>query len=363
MKTWNRIVALGGAAMLTAAAWAGAAAQAAPDTAALTAAWKSSPHANVESEAFTHWDKEGAVPVPCAKCHSGAGYRDFLGADGSAPGKVDKPAAIRSAIGCDACHNDKAKALDRVAFPSGIAVAGLDASARCMVCHQGRQSGADVGRAVAGMGPDAASDKLAFLNVHYRAAAATLYGTQVKGGFEYPGKAYRGKMAHPEKADSCIECHDAHTAKVRADSCGACHKDQAPRAIRTAKTDFDGNGNVKEGIAAEVAALHAVLGAAIQTYAKEVLGAPIAYAPHSHPYFFADSNGNGIADEAEATRANAYGKWTPRLLQAAYNYQFVAKEPGVYAHNPQYGLQLLYDSIESLSHRTGVPAFARMRRP
>jgi len=359
----KRIFALGGVAILMTVVAMDAGAQTAPDPSAIVNAWKISPHANVRSEAFTHWDKEGAVPVPCATCHSGAGFRDFLGADGSTPGKVDRPAAIHSVIGCDACHNDKAKALSRVTFPSGITVDGLDGSARCMVCHQGRQSGADVGRSVAGIGADTVSEKLAFLNVHYRAAGATLYGTAVKGGFEYPGKAYRGKLKHPANVDSCVECHDAHTTKVKAAACGACHKGQALRSIRTTKTDFDGDGNVTEGMAEEIATLHGALADAIRAYAKTVIGAPIAYEPSAHPYFFADTNGNGVADKAEATRANVYKKWTPRLLQAAYNYQFVAKEPGAYAHNAQYAVQLLYDSIESLSQKAQFPAFAKMRRP
>ena len=43
-------------------------------------AWQGSPHADAASEAFRHWDQEDpqAVPVACAKCHSSAGYQDFL---------------------------------------------------------------------------------------------------------------------------------------------------------------------------------------------------------------------------------------------------------------------------------------------
>jgi len=46
---------------------------------------------------------------------------------------------------------------------------------------------------------------------------------------------------------------------------------------------------------------------------------------------------------------NRYQSWTPRLLKAAYNYQFVAKDSGAFAHNPHYVIQLMIDSIESLS--------------
>ncbi|RPI91019.1 MAG: hypothetical protein EHM40_16910, partial [Chloroflexi bacterium] len=47
--------------------------------------WESSGHNAVDTEAFRHWDAEdpAEVPTSCAKCHSSAGYQDFLGADGS----------------------------------------------------------------------------------------------------------------------------------------------------------------------------------------------------------------------------------------------------------------------------------------
>ena len=84
-------------------------------------------------------------------------------------------------------------------------------------------------------------------------------------------------------------------------------------------------------------------------YASEVAGVPVVYASGAFPYFFTDSDGDGAVTEGEAVFPNRYHNWTPRLLKAAYNYQLVAKEPAIYAHNPQYALQLLYDSLDSLS--------------
>ena len=46
---------------------------------------------------------------------------------------------------------------------------------------------------------------------------------------------------------------------------------------------------------------------------------------------------------------NKYAAWTPRLLKAAYNYQFVATDPGAYAHNAPYVLQRLHDSLADLA--------------
>ena len=67
--------------------------------------------------------------------------------------------------------------------------------------------------------------------------------------------------------------------------------------------------------------------AAIQAYAKDVTKQPIVYTPDANPYFFIDTNGNGKADEDEANSDNRYADWTPRLLRAAYNYQYVQKDP------------------------------------
>lgn len=51
-----------------------------------------------------------------------------------------------------------------------------------------------------------------------------------------------------------------------------------------------------------------------------------------------------MVDEGEGR----YESWTPRLLRAAYNYPWVAKDPGAFAHNGKYILQVLCDSRRDL---------------
>jgi hypothetical protein len=75
---------------------------------------------------------------------------------------------------------------------------------------------------------------------------------------------------------------------------------------------------------------------------------PIIYSGGSYPYWFIDSNANGAVDPGEAIYPNQYATFTPRLLRAAYNYSWTVKDPGVFAHNGKYALQLLYDSIQDL---------------
>jgi hypothetical protein len=314
--------------------------------------WAASPHAKADARAFTNWNEEGEIPEACARCHSTPGFLDYIGADGSAAGVVDRKAPTGTVIGCGACHNETARQIAGVTFPSGLRVEGLGSEARCMTCHQGRESTFSVDRAVAGLEDDTVVPELEFVNIHYRAAGATLMGTLARGGYEYAGKAYASQRRHPEPFDSCITCHELHTVAPKSEPCAACHDGVTDRKslaqIRKSKVDHDGDGDLTEGIAGEVRQLHDRLLAAIQAYGREVAGAAIAYDSHSYPYFFIDPNGNGAVDEDEATMANKYGSWTPRLLRAAYNYQFAAKDPGGYAHNAPYVLQLLHDSLADL---------------
>ena len=114
--------------------------------------------------------------------------------------------------------------------------------------------------------------------------------------------------------------------------------------IRIDPTDYDGDGDTTEGIAGEVETMAAALYATMQTYAAETADTPIVYDGGRYPYMFADANANGTVDEGEGS----YSTWTPTLLKAAYNYQYVQKDPGAFAHNGKYVIQFLYDSINDL---------------
>ncbi len=139
---------------------------------------------------------------------------------------------------------------------------------------------------------------------------------------------------------------------MKLDTCKQCHTNVKTEAdlqnirMNGSLVDYNGNGDTTEGIAKEVQGLQAMLLTAIQTYGNEVNKAPIAYTADSNPYWFVDANGNGKVDAGETT---AYASWTPRLLEAAYNYQLSVKDPGAFAHNAKYVIQLLYDSIDDLN--------------
>jgi hypothetical protein len=212
-----------------------------------------------------------------------------------------------------------------------------------------------VNNLVKGLKPDEQSDKLRFLNVHYFAAGATLFGDLAKGAYQFEGQTYLGQNKHGDLGPTeCVQCHNTHALTVQIDKCTTCHKNvktvEDLRDIRMpgSDADYNGNGDVTEGLGHEVSGLHEALYAAMQKYATTTAKAGIVYDASSYPYFFVDTNANGAVDTDEKVSANGYNAWTPALLEAAYNYQYVQKDPGTFAHNGKYILQILYDSIKAV---------------
>jgi hypothetical protein len=182
-----------------------------------------------------------------------------------------------------------------VVFPSGIELAHLGDESRCMECHQGRESKLSVDKQitdtfkltekdwdtvvkplVATVDGKPVTTTFGFRNVHYFAAAATQYGTQVKGGYEYDGQSYDGKFQHPAPFNTCMGCHNQHTLQLRLADCATCHtgvktvEDLAKIRMNGSLMDYDGDADAKEGVASEMAGLQEKLLTAIKAYAKEV---------------------------------------------------------------------------------------------
>ncbi|MFQ6070307.1 MAG: hypothetical protein ACE5LC_07255 [Candidatus Aminicenantales bacterium] len=350
--------------------------------------WQTSGHADTTAEAFRHWDEDGEIPNYCAKCHSRYGFIDFL-ADGS----VDSNAALGTTVDCQTCHSDEERGIVRthttVTFPSGAQFENLGHEALCMECHQGRESTDSVNEHIDAAGvpdDDTPSPNLSFRNIHYYAAAASQFGTWARGGYEYEGKSYDARFSHIKGYNACITCHNPHSLEVDFERCSTCHSDTGPKNItfpgsffsglkdpRNIRyygsfTDYDGDGDMEEGIYYEIQTLLNKLYQAIQAYAANVIGAPIVYDAHVYPYFFHDTNGNGEPDPDETNYGNKYSSFTARLIRATYNFQFAKKDPAGYAHGGKYIIELLYDSIEDLmtvlfdTPLTGVVDTADMHR-
>lgn len=331
-----------------------------------TERYHASGHADITALSFTYWsdDDPPLVPVACAKCHGTSGLLDFLGEDGSTPGQVDGEHPAGGVITCTACHNPAAHSITQVAFHSGAEVAPAGDEAVCMLCHQTRQSTQGLETVLADLGDDDVSADLSFVNPHYNFAASTQLGALAASGYHYPERDYAGAFAHAAGAQTCTECHSPHGLEVEPQPCAACHADVVSaedfRSVRTQSVDYDGDGDLTTGIAVEIETLRSMLLEAIQDYARTVAGTPIVYADR-FPYFFIDIDGSGEAEPDELQAGNRYNAWTPRLVRAAYNFQFAKKDPGAYVHNPRYVLQLLHDSIVDLGEGVTLPARALTR--
>ena len=235
--------------------------------------------------------------------------------------------------------------MNSVVFPSGIEITRLGSAARCMQCHQGRESKVSVDGAIEGAGvtdPDTISEDLGFRNIHYYAAAATLYGGSVLGGYQYDGKTYDVKFSHVAGYDTCVDCHNPHSLELKLDDVQ--HVPRGRRWLEDLKDvrwaasarDYDGDGNVERrhlsrdrGTARDPLSDHPGLrqrcrdGHRLRRHAAIPTGSSTATA-------------TARLTTVKPSFANGYKAWTARLLKAAYNYQVSVKDPGAFAHNAKY---------------------------
>ena len=141
---------------------------------------------------------------------------------------------------------------------------------------------------------------------------------------------------HVIQFETCQECHDAHTLQIKIEQCSACHKGansvKALANIRTSNIDYDGDGDITEGMAGEV-----------ETMQDRLLLAMGAYSARTEGVDDIEYDGGFVDASGES-----YTTWTPRLIKAAHNYRLAALDPGSYAHNGRYIIQLLYDSLVDL---------------
>ncbi len=315
--------------------------------------WFRSAHADAAAEAFTHWDEDEEIRPACASCHSGEGFRAYHGLDGSERGVVEGPIDTGGVVDCGTCHHSGLAEITEVAFPSGLMhpVTGVEAS--CMTCHQGRTAGINVRDATAGTEDGTINAELRFLNPHYATAAATWLGGYGGAGYHYDGRDYSGRFFHARPVSTCNSCHEPHTLEIEFEPCLTCHQADDPQGIRIARQSYDGSGDTSVGIRSDIQANAALLHDMIKSYASDVAEVPMVYDGNRYPYFFTDANGDGVIDQAEG-KVVRYNAWTPRSLRTAYNWKLVTADPGNYAHNPLYALELLYDSIEDLSGPLGM---------
>ncbi|MFW2388565.1 MAG: hypothetical protein ACN4G0_09530, partial [Polyangiales bacterium] len=338
-------------------------------TATPTQQWQISGHGDAASEVFRHWDEDGEVSGACSKCHNTNGFAEF------AQGQSTTAHLPLSTVDCTSCHNQfnlysnsetrwddltTNPALDDVEFPSGE-TANLETNSNiCMSCHPGRSSTDDVNDATPN-GENVVYDSYSFINIHYYAAGATLFGNDVRGGYQYEGETYRGLNpfgVHTNLPDAvglvdCIGCHmnadedeaKKHTFLPKVADCNTCHVGSTfPTMSGSPTNNFS-----------DIQTLKGELLAAIQAYANTGNPAtglpkdsPVQYDGGSYPYWFKAG--------VPAIYPNRYLDFDFDMLTAAYNFVVADKDPGGYIHNGAYIKQLLVDSIEAMG---GSPSIAR----
>jgi hypothetical protein len=216
----------------------------------------------------------------------------------------------------------------------------------CIECHQGRESTVTVNNYLGDKPVDTPDPKISFRNVHYFAAGATLFGDAAKGAYQYDGQEYVGQnITHP--LNKCTDCHDVHALNVKVDACKGCHTNvedvEDLEAIRFASntTDWNGNGNVTEGVALEIDGLREALYLAIQAGAEQA-GTPILYDAGAYPYWLWT-----WTRTAAAERRGQWGTTRGRLVaESCLQLPYAAKS--VPSPTIQVRLQFLYDSIQDV---------------
>jgi hypothetical protein len=240
----------------------------------------------------------------------------------------------------------------------------------CLLCHQGRESGLTIYRAMKtanpALDPYATPDAvisaggISFVNPHYLDGGAILWSVN---GWEYffSGVAQQyttGYQKHQET--NCAGCHmgeanadnteGGHTWKPNIKTCQECHGPINDFKEISALADYNGNGVIETtynelgtitprpapGVGSTGTGLFGAVVAALETKG-------IFYNPDAYPYFY--------------TAAGAqFRAFTPNTLAAAFNLAYSYKAGNaVYVHNAKYNIQLLRDALQTLNGGVAPP--------
>jgi hypothetical protein len=242
----------------------------------------------------------------------------------------------------------------------------------CLFCHQGRESGLTVYRAIIAARPQPPANPdpkdfpytnpndiirasgVSFVNPHYLDSGSLLWS---RNAWEFVPKTYSTGIAEHQQLN-CMGCHMSeananntegdHTWKPRVETCRDCHTklDGTPIADFTdipAALDYDGNGTAGT-VFEEFGTITPRSAPAVGSDGTGLFGQVVAtletkgirYNPDSYPYFFTATGGT-------------FNAWTTNTLSAAFNLSWAYKSGTcVYYHNSRYVAQILQDSLQAL---------------
>ena len=288
-----------------------------------------------------------------------------------------------------------------------------------MVCHQGRESTVSVEKKISDAyaattnpitSDDTVSTAVSFINIHYFAAAGSLYGREAKVGLRVrrsdqdrlspirsrdstaPHGLRRQVRARRLEGRRASSATIQHTLKVRVDRVRQLPREPQRRPDRDRRARPPTRSTRRPSTTCTTSAWPArsttSTATATRTRASTTSSRACATSctarsgptrtrprptrraprcpprrsrtpPTAYPYFFVDPNDNGVVDAGETTSYNA---WTARLLRAAYDYQYAQKDPGAFAHNAKYLIEILYDAIADINAVQPVAGFANLVR-
>ncbi|RPI98343.1 MAG: hypothetical protein EHM39_08120, partial [Chloroflexi bacterium] len=309
--------------------------------------WELSAHATKNARAF--WYPIGEEHAECVRCHSGAGYIDFVSGLSAEEQRTEY-----QVITCAVCHDphnaanpNQLRTFDLVTLPSGVEVTDAGPAATCMTCHNARVGAVESVDGAVGGGE--------FSTPHYSTGAEMMTASgSYTWGEELPTSPHGWVVE-----ESCVGCHmaaspgvdDMGTADDASDDqplaghetvgghtfsmvspvdetenvavCQTCH-DGVESFEFEAFRDYDGDGTIETN-QAEVEGLRKMLTAALTAAGVGVL--------ESYPYF----------EIPEGADVNVYG--------GVWNLKFT-ESGGAAVHNLRYTVAALQLSIEKL---TGEP--------
>jgi hypothetical protein len=313
----------------------------------------------------------GFTSAACYQCHGGkVGLDTYLAGAPAAIAAIPAGGKV-SAFQCSTCHVDGGDMtglrsdIKKVYFPpqkAGAASAGeviFEAAnlpktfAICGTCHSARENKKSIDNKNLVNGTFSTT----LVNPHYLGAAATVMGTRTKSWYEYDGKAYTafpafwkagtngdapGPHGSPHGAD-CVGCHQAkeskHSFEVDYAYCGTCHAGNYALAPKEE----------------EYTSMKAELLAALDAYAAANLTAFQTANGADATGICYDGNVYGYVLVKKAAGCSTTGaKLDGKAMKAGYNLHWMNKDPGGWAHNEYYVMQLVYDSIVDLG---GTPSF------
>jgi hypothetical protein len=323
----------------------------------------------------------------CNQCHHGLGSIDYQkNRHGTSEAQVLWGDATVTCLTCHEPHADATKTKKNIRVPvkltfnsrfteaPGGAInkfmdgtdipAGVGNGIICLFCHQGRESGFTIYRAMktanAALDPYATPDAvisaggISFVNPHYLDGGAILWS---KNSWEYifsgVSQQYTtGYVQHQQT--NCTGCHmgnakpdnteGGHTWKPNIETCQKCHGPITDFKEISALADYDGDGVIETtynelgtitprpapGVGSTGTGLFGQVLSALE--AKGIF-----YNPDAYPYFY--------------TAAGAqFRAFTPNTLAASFNLAYSYKAGNaVYVHNAKYIIQILRDGLQALN--------------